>query len=261
MRIIDLTMVVEEDLPSDPPMQIPRIRRLNHKDTARDMPTHFPGATVDDMPEGNGWAIDYLQICTHSGTHLDAPWHFYPTMNEDILDGGEKAWTIDQVPLDWCIGPGVKLDFRDRPDGYKITKADVQESLAKINYTLRPKDIVLVNTGADKRWGTLDYLKAGAGMSAEATLWMIEQGVKVVGTDGWSWDVPLPYEGEEFQRSGDPSILWEAHRVGRRRAYCHIEKLTNLECLPDFGYMVYALPIPIKGGSAGWSHVIAILDE
>ena len=88
MRIIDLTMVVEEDLPSDPPMQIPRIRRLNHKDTARDMPTHFPGATVDDMPEGNGWAIDYLQICTHSGTHLDAPWHFYPTMNEDILDGG-----------------------------------------------------------------------------------------------------------------------------------------------------------------------------
>ena len=49
--------------------------------------------------------------------------------------------------------------------------------------------------------------------------------------------------------------------MGRRRAYCHIEKLTNLECLPDFGYMVYALPIPIKGGSAGWSRVIAILDE
>ena len=68
MKIIDLTMVLEEDLPSDPPMQIPQIQRLNHKDTARDMPTHFPGATVDDMPDGNGWAIDYLQICTHSGT-------------------------------------------------------------------------------------------------------------------------------------------------------------------------------------------------
>ena len=180
MKIIDLTMVLEEDLPSDPPMQIPQIQRLNHKDTARDMPTHFPGATVDDMPDGNGWAIDYLQICTHSGTHLDAPWHFYPTMNEDIYGGGEKAWTIDQVPLDWCIGPGVKLDFRDRPDGYKITKNDVQDALARIGYTLKPKDIVLVNTGADKRWGTLDYLKAGAGMSAEATLIRVLESIPLI---------------------------------------------------------------------------------
>ena len=57
----------------------------------------FPGATIDDLPEGNGWAIDFAQLCTHSGTHLDAPWHYYPTMNN-----GEKAWTIDEVPLKWC---------------------------------------------------------------------------------------------------------------------------------------------------------------
>lgn len=261
MKIIDLTMLLEEDLPSDPEIQIPRIQRLDHKDTADQMPAYFPGTTTADLPEGNGWAIDFVQLCTHSGTHLDAPWHYYPTQNEALPGGGEKAWTIDEVPLEWCIGPGVKLDFRDKPDGYKISKKDVQDYLAKINYTIKPGDIVLLNTGADKRWGTKEYLIAGAGMSSEATLWLAEQGVHVVGTDGWSWDVPLPLEAVEFQKTHDTSIIWEAHRAGRQRAYCHIEKLTNLEALPDYGYTVYALPIPVKGGSAGWSRVIAILDE
>ena len=25
-------------------------------------------------------------------------------------------------------------------------------------------------------------------------MWLLERGVRVVGTDGWSWDVPLPFE-------------------------------------------------------------------
>lgn len=270
MKIIDLTVTLEEDLPCDPPIQIPKIQRLNHKDTANQMPNYFPGTTVDDLPGGNGWAIDFVQMCTHSGTHLDAPWHYYPTQNEDIIPGGEKAWTIDQVPLDWCIGRGVKLDFSDHPDGYKISKKDVQDYLAKIGHELKPGDIVLLRSGArggtgdnhvGDRWGTAEYLVAGVGMSHEATVWLAEQGVHVVGTDGWSWDVPLPIEAKEFEKTHDKSIIWEAHRAGRNRAYCHIEKLANLENLPDDGYTVYALPIPVKGGSAGWCRVIAVLDE
>ena len=163
MKIIDLTMLLEEDLPSDPEIQIPHIQRRNHKDTAEEMPKYFPGATMEDLPNGNGWAIDFVQMCTHSGTHLDAPWHYYPTQNEDVIPGGEKAWTIDEVPLEWCIGPGVKLDFRDKPDGYKITAQDVKDYLNKIGYTLKPGDIVLLNTGADKRWGTKGVSGRGCG--------------------------------------------------------------------------------------------------
>ena len=153
------------------------------------------------------------------------------------------------------------MDFSYMSDGYKITAADVENYFKAQNYELQEGDIVLLQTGADKVWGTEKYLTAGAGMSAEATLWMCEQGVHVVGTDGWSWDVPLPLEAKEFEKTHDKSIIWEAHRAGRQRAYCHIEKLTNLESLPDYGYTVYALPIPVKGGSAGWCRVIAILDE
>ena len=261
MRIVDLTTLLEGELPSDPDIQIPHIQNIDHKATAPGMKDFFPGTTEEDLPEGNGWAIDFVQMCTHSGTHIDAPWHYYPRQNEDIIPGGEPAWTIEQVPLDWCVGPGVKLDFSDKPDGYKITKQDVIDYLAKINYTIKPGDIVLLKSGAKTRWGTKEYLVAGAGMSAEATLWLCEQGVHTVGTDGWSWDVPLPFEAQEFEKTHDNSIIWEAHRVGRKRAYCHIEKLDHLDDVPDYGYTVWALPIPVKGGSAGWCRVVAVFDE
>ena len=82
------------------------------------------GVPVDKQLEGKGCASERCQITTHSGTHLDAPWHYHPTMN-----GGERAWTIDEVPLEWCFGRGVKLDFRDKPDGYVCSAADVEAEL------------------------------------------------------------------------------------------------------------------------------------
>lgn len=256
MKIIDLSIPLEDGLPSDPPGQIPRILYFNHKDTAADMAAQFEGCTAEDMPEGNGWAVEGLQLCTHSGTHLDAPYHYYPTMNH-----GERAWTIDEVPLDWCIGNGVKMDFSHKPDGYKITALDVETYFAQIGYTPKEGDIILLQTGADKRWGTAEYLVAGAGMSAEATRWLLDRGVRVVGTDGWSWDVPLPIEGKEFARTGDASIIWEAHRVGREQAYCHMEKLTHLDQLPVMGFKVVCLPISIKAASAGWVRAVAVFPE
>ena len=64
------------------------------------------------------------------------------------MDNGERAITIDEVPLDWCYQPGVKLDFRHFPDGYVVTAADVEEELERINHDVQPLEIVLINTGA-----------------------------------------------------------------------------------------------------------------
>lgn len=256
MKIVDLSVTMVSNLPVDPDFQRPQIEYLNHKDTAEQMAGFFKGATIDDLPEGNGWAIEFLKICTHSGTHLDSPWHFYPTMNN-----GERAWGIDEVPLEWCVAPGFKIDMSGKPDGYKITTEDVKEYLSQVGYTITPGDIALLQTSAPTRWGRIEYLQAGAGMSAEATEWLIDQGVKVMGTDGWSWDVPLPFEGEEFSKNGDASIIWEAHRVGRKKAYCHIEKLANLDKLPVSGYTVSCLPVKIEAASAGWCRAVAIFNE
>ena len=67
--------------------------------------------------------MEFLELTTHSGTHLDAPWHYHPTM-----DGGKRALTIDEIPLEWCIGKGVVLDFRHFPDGYRVSVKDVEKS-------------------------------------------------------------------------------------------------------------------------------------
>ena len=87
--------------------------------------------------------MEQVQLSTHNGTHLDAPWHYHPTMNR-----GERAWTIDEVPLEWCFQPGVKLDFRAFPDGYVATAADVEAELKRIGHELPPLEIVVVNTSA-----------------------------------------------------------------------------------------------------------------
>ena len=102
-----------------------------------------------------------MKLTTHSGTHLDAPWHFHSTIN-----GGERAWTIDEVPLEWCYQPGVKLDFRHLPDGYIVTAQDVEAELVRIGHTLKPLEIVVVNTSAGaalwQRWLSRARLRHGA---------------------------------------------------------------------------------------------------
>ena len=52
-----------------------------------------------------------------------------------------------------------------------------------IGYMLRASDIVLVNTSAGEAYGEPDYLDCGCGLGREATLWLLESGVRVVGTD------------------------------------------------------------------------------
>ena len=69
------------------------------------------------------------------------------------MNNGEKAWTIDEVPLEWCVGNGVKVDMRDKPDGYRLMPEDFEEYFKKVGYELQPGDILLLNTGADKTLG------------------------------------------------------------------------------------------------------------
>jgi kynurenine formamidase len=253
-RIIDISMPLENDVQSDPPGYGPKIEYVTHQSSAKDVMAFFPGLQQDELPDGEGWAIEWIRLMTHNGTHLDAPYHFATTMNK-----GERAITIDEVPLDWCFRPGVKLDFRSLPDGYVVTPADVEAELARIGHTLQPFDIVLVNTRAGSAYGRPDYVSAGAGMGRAATLYLLERGVRVTGTDAWSWDAPFVHTREKFKESGDASLIWEGHKAGREIGYCHLEKLHNLEALPPHGFTVACFPVKIRGASAGWTRAVAIM--
>ncbi|WP_027819811.1 cyclase family protein [Paraburkholderia bannensis] len=255
-RIVDLSIYLENDVVSDPPIYRPKIHYIDHKMSVPDLTSFFPGLKQEDLPDEEAWAIERIELITHNGTHLDAPYHFASTM-----DGGERALTIDEVPLEWCFQPGVKLDFRHFEDGYVVQVEDVKAELARIGHTLKPFEIVLVNTSAGARYGNDDYVSAGCGMGADATLYLLDHGVKVTGTDGWSWDAPFVHTKEKYAETGDASLIWEGHKASRLKGYCHLEKLHNLESLPPSGFTVACFPFKIRGASAGWTRAVAILDN
>jgi kynurenine formamidase len=255
-RFVDISMPLENDVISDPQPFGPKITYIDHQMSWPQMQPFFPGLKKEDLPDGEAWSVEMVQLITHNGTHLDAPYHFASTMNK-----GERAITIDEVPLDWCFRPGVKLDFRRFGNGYVVTAKDVEAELKRIGHALKPMDIVVVNTAAGSRYGKDDYVETGCGMGYEATMYLLERGVRLTGTDAWSWDAPFVYTAEKYKQSGDAKIIWEGHKAGRDIGYCHLEKLHNLEALPPFGFTISCFPVKIRGASAGWTRAVAIFEE
>jgi kynurenine formamidase len=241
-----------------PPIRPAVIRSFKYSDHQQSLPLmlgFFEGLRAEELPDGQGWAIETVQLSTHNGTHLDAPYHYHPTMNR-----GQRSWTIDEVPLEWCLQPAVKLDFRHFPDGYVVTAKDVEAELKRIDHNLSPLEIVVVNTSAGAKYGQRDYVNSGCGMGYEATMYLLERGVRLTGTDGWSWDAPFVYTAKKFVETADASLIWEGHKAGRHIGYCHIEKLHNLEMLPSKDFMISCFPVKIARASAGWTRAVAIVE-
>jgi kynurenine formamidase len=171
--------------------------------------------------------------------------------------GGKPARTIDELPLEWFQAPGVVLDFRAKADGDAITAAEVEQELARIGHALAPLDIVLVRTGRDEHYGTLQYVGLGPGVTPEATRWLYERGVRVMGIDAWGWDRPLWMQAEDARREQAAGIFWAAHQLDLD--YSQIERLVNLGELPPTGFEVSCFPLRIVGASGAPARVVALV--
>jgi len=259
-RFVDLSIFLENDVLSDPPSFAPRIEYFTHENTVEQIASFFPGLKRDELPDGEGWAVEFVRLSTHNGTHLDAPYHFHSTMDAALGDK-KPSIAIHDVPLEWCFQPAVKLDFRGFDDGYVVTADDVEAELKRIGHTLQPLEIVVVNTRAGSRYGQPDYVSSGCGMGYDATMVLLERGVRLTGTDAWSWDAPFVHTAKKYGASRDASLIWEGHKAGRDIGYCHLEKLHNLEALPPDGFYISCFPHKIRGASAGWTRAVAIFDD
>ena len=253
-RMIDLSVPLSHQSTSEPfPASI---RYIDHAEGAAQMQSLF-GITTDQLvfSAGGGWAIEEIQAITHTGTHVDAPYHYGAT------SGGRPARRIDEVPLEWCFAPGVCLDMRHKEDGEMITVADLEQSLQRIDCQLQPLDIVLLQTGADKRLETGEYFQQ-PGLGHESTLWLVEQGVRVIGIDAYTLDRPFAAMKADFEESGDGRHIWPAHFAGITAEYCQIEKLANLDQLPSAtGFYVSCLPVKIERASAAWCRAVALVFD
>ena len=138
---------------------------------------------------------------------------------------------------------------------------EIDAELARIDHKIAPLDIVLVNTSDTTRFGQPDYLSKGCGMGRDATMHLLEQGVRLTGRDAWSWNAPFSLTGERYAETQDPTLIWEGHRASMDIGYCHLEKLTNLDQLPGSSRMVSCFPFKIKAASAGFTRAVAIFQD
>lgn len=253
MKIIDLSKPIKYNK-NDPWFMKVKIKHKQHRKSK--WLIRFLGLPLRLFPKGfDGWADDTIKkMGVHSTTHLDAPWHYSPTTN------GQKSKTIDEIPLEWCYGDGLVIDMKHKPDFDPITAKDIEDFMKTNKLALKPGMIVLIKTGRDKFNGTKDFHKLGTGMSAEATEWLIEKGIKVMGIDAWGWDLPLPYMLRKAKETNNSELFWEAHLVGQRKEYCHMEQLVNLDALPYSGFKVAVFPLKIVGASAAPARVVALIE-
>ena len=257
MRIIDLSTPVDASK-WEPETVTHDI--MSPADGARHMSEEMRenfGLEIDpaDLPDGELLSIDTLTLTSHTGTHIDAPAHY----GTRCTYGDGTPRTIDEMPLDWFYAPGVVLDLSEAES--VADAAYIERELKRIDYTISPGDIVLVNTGASQFAGSMLYFTNFVGLDASATNYLLDKGVRVIGTDAFSLDAPFGDMIRRYHETGDRSVLFPAHFVGRDREYCQIERLNNLDQLPDHGFRIACFPIKIVGAGAGWTRAVAFVDE
>ena len=267
MQIIDLSLPIDDTLKET---HAATIDRISHADGVE----HFnwvvmmnqPGGEErftdgeravkpEEIPDAEMLALEIVHASVHMGSHVDAPYH-YGSRCED-----KPAKQIEDLPLEWCYGDGVVLDFTHLKYPEVIKKGDVENALKKIDYQLKPMDIVLIYTGADKMLGTPDYVDKYVGMLPEAVEYLLDQGVKMLGVDTIGLDRPCLDMFKEFLETRDKTKIWPSHFLGRRREFAHMERLGNLDAIPQpTGFKVSCFPVRVRQAGAGWARVVAILD-
>lgn len=144
---VDLSHVLNEQLPNVPFFPSPRFRR------------------VMSQPE-QPLNVTEIQMVVHLGTHVDAPRHFFS-------DGP----AFHEIPLVRLHGPGVV--WRIEKDDYGVI--DV-EDLERARPQLQPGDILALDTGWAQHFGTPHYDRHPC-LSVAAAQWLVSQRIKLLACD------------------------------------------------------------------------------
>jgi len=265
MKIVDLSLPID-----DRAFEVHKvaIERVTHKAGVEKFNRVIMGKTLggkikyllgqrilrkEDLPDEEFLSLEIVHSPVHIGTHLDYSFH-YGSKSE-----GRPSKAAEDIPLEYCYQDGIKLDLTHKKPAETIQAADIESSLAKINYKLKPLDIVLLQTGADKFHGSEKYFSDYPGIDTSAIDYLLDRGVKIFGVDTMGIDRPYRFMLKEFLEKKDPRALYPAHFYGRKREFIHIERLANLDKLPASGFKVICLPVKIKNTGAAWARVVAIL--
>ncbi len=187
----------------------------------------------------------------HGGTHVDAPIHF-----------SEGRQTVDQIPIEQLVGSGVVIRIKEKVKKDRNYQFSVKDILdwEKKHGLIAENSILLISTGMDKFWpdrkeymGTDERGQEAVkklkfpGIHPDAAKFLTtKRKIKAVGLDTPSLD----YGG---------STLFETHQILFEKNIPGFENVANLDKLPSKGFMIFALPMKIKGGSGGPLRIVAFL--
>ena len=265
MQIIDLSLPIDEKA-----FEVHRvnIERVDHKAGVEKFNHVIMGKTLigklryalgmrivrkEDLPDEEFLSLEVVHSPVHVGTHLDYSFH-YGSKSE-----GRPSKTAEEIPLEFCYADGVKVDLSFKKPNETINAGDIEAALEKIGYALKPSDIVLLRTGADKLYGSPKYFSDYPGVDISAIDYLLDRGIRIFGVDTMGIDRPYRFMLKEFMEKKDIKTLYPAHFYGRKREFIHIERLANLDKLPDCGFKVACFPVKIKRTGAAWARVVAII--
>ena len=203
--------------------------------------------------KGYYYAANSFCAAEHGGTHIDAPIHF-----------AQGKATVDQIPLERLIAPGIVVDIRHRTAKDRDYLVSIQDLTGweEKNGRIPDHTIVMLRTGwgefypdRQKYLGT-DRRGSGAiadlhfpGLDPAAARWLVEnRRLAAIGLDTPSID-----RGQ--------SRFFESHQILSQAGMPAFENVAGLEQLPEKDFQVIALPMKIQGGSGGPLRIVAVLGR
>ncbi|TWU60957.1 cyclase family protein [Crateriforma conspicua] len=186
--------------------------------------------------ERDGWNARTLHLYSHCGTHLDAPLHF---------EASEQ--TIDQIPLDRCIGKAWVVDLSDLPP-----KTPIEVShLGDIAERLQPGDALLLRTLWSRHVDDAQYYRDHfQPISPDLARWMVQHHVRMVGV-----------EPPSVADVNDLAAVTLVHQILLGGDVIIVEGLTNLDAIPGPSCTFAALPLKIHGGDGAPCRAFAMVDD
>jgi kynurenine formamidase len=262
MKLVDLTRELDPDdaqrlHPSvrSPRVLVPKIHYASPATEGADIVCQAYGCQHSDLPEGEGWGTENIEMASHTGTHVDAPLH-YGTRCE-----GMPARTITDLTLDELFCDAIVLDMRGLAGpGEPIPVEGLKSALARTGGSVTPGSAILLRTGQEQYTLSDEGFYRYPGMTRAGTLYLAGLGAKVLGTDALGWDRPINIMKEVFQRTHNRADIWDGHYAGREREVFIVQQLVNLAALPPAGFKVGFFPIKLARCSAAPARVVAFLD-
>ena len=204
-HLIDVSHVVEDGMVTYKGLPAPLVCDFLSREASRKI--YAPGVEFH---------IGKVEMVANTGTYLDSPFHRF-------ADGIDLA--------------GLPLDSLADLDAVVVRCAD-RKGRSIGPEAFRGLDVrgkaVLVHTGWDAHWRTDAYFEGHPFLTAAASVWLRDQGARLVGIDSYNID-----DTADLQRPAHSTLLGGDIPI--------VEHLTRLEDLPEAGFRFFAVPVKFKG--------------